>query len=200
MDKLNHYIVFRRTEGHCATWLLRANSLRDALLSYTLNDWCIGAELLTDGSLAVNDGYGGRIIYNHPLGLIEADEKIWNGGSGWDGWEIKQLQPAHWQARLAEVFCSEDPGSVEDYIALCRPSLRRRYPRSRARGFAWYLKDGPLVTFYRPVRRGRRWPIEILGRYHIPWDTWPEVNEWHGTYDDILEQMKVEYPLPLTGG
>lgn len=57
-------------------------------------------------------------------------------------------------------------------------STRSRHPRSRARAFVWYLIDGPLVTFYRPTRRGRRQPIEILDRCHLPWTEWPHASEW----------------------
>jgi len=198
MEPLNHYIIFRRTDNHCATWLVRAPSLRDAMLQYTVS-WAGSAKLRDDGRLAVNDGEGGQVIFEHPLACIEAGEKIWNGGKGWNGWEIRQLQPQHWEAAFAEVFCSENPYDVEEHIECCRPLLRQSYPRSRARAFLWYLKDGPLVTFYRPVRRGRRWPIKVLGRYLLPWKEWPQAQEWTGTYDDILEQMLTAvtvYPLP----
>jgi hypothetical protein len=196
MSDLNHYIIFRRTDGHCATWLVRAASLREAMLQYTL-DWCAGSEaLLDDRRLAVDDGDGGQVIYEHPLACIEAREKTHWSGWDWNGWEIKQLQPQHWEAAFAEVFCSENPNDVKEYIECCRPLLRQKYPRSRARAFIWYLKEGPLVTFYRPARRGRRWPVKILGRYLLPWKEWPQAQEWTGTYDDILEQMATEYPLP----
>jgi hypothetical protein len=193
MHSLNHYIIFLRTDGHCAVWLTRAASLRDAMVTYALDQF--GAELCDDGRLAVDDGYGGQTLYEHPLACIEAEAKIWNGGTGWNGWEVRQLQQEHWDAGFAEVVCSENPFDVEDYIENCRPFLRQKYPRSRARAFVWYLKDGPLVTFYRPARRRRRWPIEILGRFHLPWPEWPQVREWLGSYDDILDQMNTEAPL-----
>jgi hypothetical protein len=154
MTDLNHYIIFQRTDGHCATWLVRAPTLQEAMLQYTL-DWCAGnAKLLDDGRLAVNDGEGGQVIFEHPLACIEAEEKIHLGGSHWNGWEIKQLQQQHWAAAFAEVFCSENPYDVKEHIECCRPLLHQKYPRSRARAFIWYLEDGPLVTFYRPARRG----------------------------------------------
>jgi hypothetical protein len=195
MSNLKHFIIFRRTDGHCATWLVRAPSLRDAMLKYAL-DQCARVQLRDDGSLAVDDGHGGQVIYEHPLACIEGEEKTWNGGQGWNGWEIRQLQPEHWEASLAEVFCSENPHDVEGYVELCRPLLRQHHPRSRARAFVWYLHHGPLVTFYRPARRGHRWPIAILGRYLLPWREWPQPQEWIGTHDAILEQMLIEYPLP----
>jgi hypothetical protein len=195
MSDLRHFIIFQRTDGHCATWLMRAATLREALLKYALEEF-MGAELQEDGSIAVEDGYGGKSLYEHPLAAIESEAKTFNGGCGWNGWEIRELQEQHWQAGFAEVFCSENPFDVQDYIELCRPLLRQRHPRSRARAFVWYLNDGPLVTFYRPTRPKRRWPIEILGRYQLPWATYPQVHEWSGTYEDILEQMFTLYPLP----
>lgn len=191
MNDLRHFIVFRRTDGHCATWLIRAASLREALVKFI--DDQIG-DIREDGSIAVNDGYGGKTIYEHPLACIEAQEKTFNNGDSWNGWQIGELDERQWQAEFAEVFCSENPGDVEGYIELCRPLLRQSYPRSRARGFVWYLQRGPLVTFYRPLKRGRRWPMETLGRYLIPWTEYPQPQAWNGTYDDILEQMIIEYP------
>jgi hypothetical protein len=192
MSDPNHYIIFHRTDGHCATWLVSAPSLKDAMIQYTLDQYA-DAELHEDGRFALD--YGGRVFYDHPLACIE-EEKAWNGGQGWNGWEIRQLQPAHWEAACAEVFCSEDPDEVKEHIECCRPLLRQKHPRSRAKGFVWYLKEGPLVTFYRPARRGCRWPIKISGRYLLPWKEWPQAQEWTGTYDDILDQMKTASPLP----
>ncbi len=164
------------------------------MMQYALNQRA-GAELREDGGIAVDNGYGGKTIYEHPLACIEAEEKTWNGGASWNGWEIRQLQPQHWEAPLAEVFCSENPYDIEGYIACCRPLLRQCHPRSRARAFVWYLHEGPLVTFYRAAQRGQRGPIEVLGRYLLPWKQWPQPQEWTGTYDAILEQMVMQYPL-----
>jgi hypothetical protein len=50
------------------------------------------------------------------LACIESAEKIWNGGTAWNGWEIRQLQPEHWEESFAEVFCSENPHDAEVYI------------------------------------------------------------------------------------
>jgi hypothetical protein len=191
MNNQQHFIVFRRTDNHCATWLIRANSLRDALIRFALEE-CAEAELQDDGHIAVSNGYGDKIQYDHPLACIENEEKIYNGGESWNGWEIKLLQEKHWIVEFTEVFCSENPFDVENYIELCRPLHRQRYPRSRARGFVWYLKEGPLVTFYRLIKRRHCWPAEVLDRYLISWQEYPKAYLWNGTYEDILEQMKVE--------
>ena len=193
MSDLRHFIIFNRTDNHCATWLLRALTLKDALWQYISDQH---TDVRADGTFTVQDGYNGEIVYEHPLACIEEWEKTFNGGDSWNGWEIKELREQHWQARFAEVFCSENPFDVEDYIELCRPLLRQSHPRSRARGFVWYLHDGPLVTFYRRVKPKRRRPILILGRYHLNWQDYPRPHEWDGTLDDILAQMNIDYPLP----
>ncbi len=154
-------------------------------------------DLGEDGRFIVQDGYDGEIVYEHPLACIEEWEKTFDGGDNWNGWEIKELTESHWQARFAEVFCSENPFDVEHYIELCRPLLRGRYSRSRARGFVWYLQEGPLVTFYRRAKPHRRRPVVILGRYLLPYRNYPHPQEWKGSLDDILEQMNISYPLPF---
>ena len=189
MAPANHYIFFQRTDGHCATWLLRATTLHDALILYARKEAGIIVRP-EDGCFLVNDGFGGKLVYPHILAVIEGEDKVHAD------LEFKHLQWQHIDAEYAEVFCSAHPYEVEQYIAFCRPMFRQRYPRSRASAFSWYLKDGPLVTFYRRPRRDRAGQIEVLGRYLLRWNDWPEPVEWTGSYDDILDQMNVEYPLP----
>ena len=193
MNPSRHFIVFQRTDSHCATWLVRADSLVGAIERY-LRDEC-GVEVLPDGRMRA-PGCGSRYVtYTHWLECLESEVK--SEDWCWEhGWEIRELQEAHWAADLAEVMCSDNPRQVVHHIAVCRPALRLAFPRSRARAFLWYLKTGPLVTFYRRKTARCRWPIEVLVRYQLPWETWPQVKEWHGTLDDILEQMVIEYPLP----
>jgi hypothetical protein len=148
-----------------------------------------------DGLIETEDGWGGRIVDQHPLECIESEEKSQDGLHG-ISWEIRKLREEHWEAKMAEVFCSADPDAIQDYIASCRPIFREAFPTSRARAFVWYLKDGPLVTFHQRKNRRRRWPIKIMARYLLPWNEWGQVRPWHGDYDDILEQMDVEYPFP----
>ncbi|HTE18956.1 MAG TPA: hypothetical protein VK689_11330 [Armatimonadota bacterium] len=190
---MKHFIIFFRTRGHCVTYLVRAASLRDALVRYITEN--SGCELLPDGGIRTGDGYGGWIHYSHPLECIESEEKSRDDEA--TGWEIRELTDAHWSADYAEVFCSANPSEVEHHAALCLPLFRQRFPRSRARAFTWYLKDGPLVTFHRRRYPKRTWPIEVLARYHLPWDMWPKVREWDGTLDDILESMAITYPGSL---
>jgi hypothetical protein len=85
--------------------------------------------------------------------------------------------------------CSEDPYSIQEYVRTCRPLLHERYPGSRALGFVWYLRTGPLVTFYIRKSRRRACPHTILARYLIRQDNDYLPEEWHGNYDDILEDL-----------
>lgn len=201
-----HFIVFHRSFGHCVTHLIQAGSLREALAKYAVKELDCGVQ--EDGTLI----YDNR-KYSYPLELIEAEykrhsrydelqwdekqDKLLNGSS----WEIHALPTAAWEAETAEVFCSAEPYSIGSYIELCRPVLRKKIPHSRARAFVWYLKDGPLVTFYRG--KFDTGPLEIVGRYLIPWQrqhypkpytmTEDMVQEWHGSFDDVLDQMHVNF-------
>lgn len=206
-----HFIIFERQFGHCATTLLRAHSLKEALTKFAIEE--NGVEAKSDGSLVSGDG----LVYPHPLALIESEykshdkfdelqwdtknDKLLNGAC----WEIRALPAEAWDAEIAEVFCSAEPWSLGEYISLCRTELRKKYPRSRARAFVWYLEDGPMVTFHRRQNRADAQPIEVMGRYIIPWQRqhWPNpysltpemVQEWHGTFDDVLTQMRINFPF-----
>ncbi len=196
MSQSRHFIIFQRTSGHCTTWLARADSLAEAMTKYC-GESC-GEEILADGGIRTQGCGKAMVVYTHPLECIESEMKSYDGVDGYS-WEIRELQEEHWQANFAEVFCSAAPAEVENHIRLCRPQFRQAFPQSRARAFVWYLKSGPLVTFHRRKEKRCRWPIEVLGRYHLPWKTWPQVNEWHGAYEAILEEMATEYPLPQGG-
>ncbi len=208
---MQHFIIFERDLGHCVTHLIRATSLQEALTKFAVKQ--CGAKLRTDGNVILWDD----VTYFHPLAFIESEykshdkfdelqwdtknDKLLNGAC----WEIRALPAEAWEAETAEVFCSAEPWSLGEYIDLCRAELRKKHPRSRARAFVWYLNDGPLVTFHRRQNRARPQPIEVVGRYIIPWQRqhWPNpfsltaemVQEWHGSYDDILSQMRINYPF-----
>lgn len=208
---MQHFIVFERTAGHCYTRLIRAGSLYEALITSIVADSL--KSIHRDSVLTTPDG----TTYSHPLAYIESlcksndkfdelqvrdkDNQLLNGQS----WEIRALPAEALNAEVADVFCSAEPWSLNGYISLCRAEFRKKHPRSRARAFVWYLNDGPLVTFHRRLNKAHRSPIEIVGRYLIPWQRqhWPRpytlsqemVQEWHGTYDDLLEQLRVDYPL-----
>jgi hypothetical protein len=206
-----HYLIFERSIGHCNTMLYQAPCLRDALTAYAVNN--CGALILDDGTLTDSDGN----TYSHPLAMIESmvksnrhyDELQLDAGGenviNQESWEIRELPREALAAPSADIFCSSYPWSLAEYIGLCRPVFRRTYPRSRALAFVWDFVSGPLVTFYKPTDRNYRRPIEVLGRYFIPWE--PEhypnpyplsqlkVQEWHGTHQDIVDQMRIRYPF-----
>ena len=207
-----HFIIFERAIGHCVTELVQAASLREALTLYVTKVFAV--KVNGEGYLTSNAGTKDP-PYLHPLEFIEAnckatskfDELEWDGKNvrllNGSSWEIRLLPELAWQANFAEVFCSAEPWSLGEYIGLCRSALRQQFPRTRVRAFVWYLHDGPLVTFYR--RKRNRDSIEIVKRYIIHWQrqnyprpyvlTSEMVQEWQGTYDDLLTQIKLEYPF-----
>lgn len=183
---MKHYVIFLRSDAHCGVLFVCAPSLGEAMAVYYVQDMQ-DTERLEDGSIRTGDGYGGEIIYSHPLECIEAKKKV----DGWDGnsWEIKELRDSDWNKPFSEAFWSADPDDIKMCIEVCRPLFRAAFPASRAKAFVWPLKGGSLVTFHRRKNPRRRWPIEIMARYLVKWGSWEQVRPWHGTYDDILEQM-----------
>jgi hypothetical protein len=123
------------------------------------------------------------IIYPHPLAFIEAMYKPH------EEWQIRELPDRVWTDPVAEVFCGENAGDVEVYIDECRPLLRNQYPRSRAKAFIWYVKDGVIVTFF---KRAGWYQIDVLARYLIPFGSPPgNAQPWSGTYDELLDMLLV---------
>ncbi len=102
---MKHYIIFFRTNAHCAVFTVCAPSLAEAMATYSVK--YRGAERLEDGSLKTGDGYGGQIIYSHPLECFESEEKAdgWNGNTT----EIRELLEADLNKPFAEPFWSADP-------------------------------------------------------------------------------------------
>ncbi|BDI34446.1 hypothetical protein CCAX7_64970 [Capsulimonas corticalis] len=198
---MTHYIIFQRTFAHCITELIQAPSLTEALAAYAVKE--CGAKICDDDSLIDTTG----IIYPHSLAMIESKRKAdrkydelqldASGGEliNHSSWEIRELPSEAWNAPSADIFCSANPDEVSGYIRLCRTEFRKQYPRSRARAFVWHLVDGPLVTFYQARDRDYRRPIKTLKRYLIPWSQWPDVQEYQGPHQDIVDQMHVRFPF-----
>lgn len=205
-----HFIIFERTLGHCSVELVQAETLRQALVSYATK--VFSAKTDSRGFLTRDEGK--HPYYSHPLEFIESnckatpryDELQYDSKNkvllNNSGWEIRSMSQSAWQAQYAEVLCSADPWSIGEYVTLCRSALHQQFPRSRARAFMWYLQDGPLVTFYHKKLDDAS--ITIVKRFVIPWQrqhypnpyvmTAEMVQEWQGTYDDLLIQLKLEYP------
>lgn len=189
-----HFIIFQRSEGHCVTWLLRAESICADMGKYYVQ-MTKSAEIHEDGSISVDSGRRSRTMYSHPLECIESELKSYDGLFGCS-WEIRELQAYHLQSDFAEVFCSADPDEIKTHIRHCYAKFRLAFPKTLARAFVWYLKTGPMVTFHKRKDKRHQIPIEVLIRFHILWKDYENVMEWHGSYDDILDQMALEYPIP----
>jgi len=200
---MSDFIVFKRTAGHCYVERIPADSLIDALQKYLAYD--LEASPVPDSARVELDGK----CY-HCLELVEFWHKA---NSKYDELELDSagvlLNHQSWQINEAgypadkhgvvPLLCSYEPSSIANYIELCRGIFRKAHPRSRARAFVWYLRHGPLVTFYRNRDPNLDKPLEIAARYLIRWqkDKYPQpysltpemIEEWPGTYDDILEQL-----------
>lgn len=204
------FIIFERQSGHCYIEIVQAPSLRDALTVYAQKEF--DCRVSTAGDVLLGRNCKSE-KYVHPLAFIESrckstakyDELQWDDKNDMllngSCWEIRLLPENALASDYASVFCSASPHSIREYISLCRQTLKEKYPRSQARAFVWYLGKGPLVTFY--TRRSSEEPIEILQRYAIPWqhERYPNayimlpdmVEEWNGTYEELMEQLKIEY-------
>jgi hypothetical protein len=183
--------MFRRTCNHCGVWLTQADSLKEALVLYVTKHI---AKITPEGRFRSDDGWGGDVFYDHPLECLEDNEKATDDRRYESGWHIAAFNPQCLDQAHVEILCSEDPYAIRGYAEMCRPLLHERYPASRALAFVWYLKAGPLVTFYQ--RKGHRhpWPHTILGRYLIREDNDFTPEAWHGTYDDILDELQLHFP------
>jgi hypothetical protein len=105
-------------------------------------------------------------------------------------WTVKLVKDDDWMSSIAHVFRGDNPCDHRKYIKLCREQFGEKFDLPR-KAFIWQLHEGPLVTFY---TQRRHLPIrpEALGkRFIIPWATWPEVREWSGDYEMILEELAV---------
>ena len=158
------FLIFEHWTAHPVVYLSCAPDPLDAISNYIRDD--SGVQFNSDGSLEFQDD-GKQFWYPHPLAYIEANFKLLGE------WQIREVPKGATEARLTEAFCGEDPSDVEYHLSVCRRLLRRERPRSRARGFLWYVQDGVIVTFY---RKTGPFQIEVLGRY---------VRRWNGDGDYV---------------
>jgi hypothetical protein len=175
----NHYLIFEKPEwGHSAVRLLQAPSRYDALKLYVEEEY-FPDDVIVNADRTVLFA-ARKQTFSHLLAFIESECKAQGE------FQMRRLSADTWEARFSDVFCGERAPDVETYFDLCRPVFRKEFPRSRAPAFLWYLRDAYLVTFY---RRHRRRPIEILKRYIMPHETYPEVLPWDGDCAEILERL-----------
>lgn len=171
------YLIF---EGgaHPTVYFVQAFSVNDAIWKYIMG-LDTGAILQADGSVLEDGEY-----YPHVLAFIEASEKIHSE------WQIRKMPDWVWQTPLVEAFCGESQDGPAYVIAECREHFAKAFPKSRAKAFVWYLKQGTLVTFYR--KKGL-FNIIVLKRYLWNWDgQLLTVEEWDGDYRQIIDSLDLE--------
>jgi hypothetical protein len=178
-----HFVVFSGGRGgHSVIHFVAANDLLSAIkqiIGYEDSDVVFNP----DGTVTMLSDAPRPVVYPHPLAYIEASDKASRE------WQIRELPERVWTDAVAEVFCGENALDVEVYIEECRPLLRKQHPRSRAKAFIWYVKEGVIVTFF----KCKGWyQIEVLARYLIPFGLPPgHAQPWSGTYDDLLDMLLV---------
>ena len=174
------YLVYSKGAdgGHSVVYLILAENVTQAMARFIVNqNDCL--KLQADGSILE-----GLDSIWHPLAYVEANYKIHGE------WQIRELPEWTLQQQIAEVFCGESSDGPAEIIAICRSELKKVFPRSRAKAFVWYLKQGTLVTFY---RRKKPFQIEILKRYLWNWDGREErLEEWAGDYSQIAADLLLE--------
>lgn len=177
------YLIFVRN-AHSVIYFVQASSINEAIGKYvsSMDDKVV---LQADGSVLSGDDQ-----YPHLLAYIEANEKRYGE------WQIRKLPDWVWQTPLVEAFCGESKDGPARDIEECRKHFVEAFPKSRAKAFVWYLKQGTLVTFY---RKQGPFNIEVLKRYLIPrryiWDPNSHiltVEEWDGDYQKIVDSFSLE--------
>jgi hypothetical protein len=137
-----------------------------------------GVEITEAGAVCWRGGRPER-WYPHALAYVEANYRPWHE------WLIQEIPTSAWSQPIAEVMCGEDAGDVEYHVEQCRPLLRQEFPRSRARAFVWYLRDGVMVVFYQLTRKH---DIRVLRRFVRRWEG-REYLPWEGSYPELLDQL-----------
>lgn len=178
MSGTRRFLIYTRHGPHPIVCLASAAEPEQALRAY-IRQQHPDATLEAGGAVWFRDGRS-EYRFPHPLAYVEAVEKASHE------WQLREVPEAAFGAELAEVFCGEDADNVEAHLLTCRALLRQEFPRSRAPGFVWYLRDGVLVTFY---RRRALWRIEVLLRYLRRWAGSGEYVPWTGSYPDLLDDL-----------
>lgn len=182
-DTMNHYLIFEAPQdGHTVVAMVQATSRYAAMKRYVEEEYSPRYVRFNDGGSVTDVNSLRPVTYPHLLAFIETK------GKARGDWQMRRLPESTWEAPYRQVFCGEHGPDVENYIELCRPVFRKEFPRSRAHAFLWYLTDGYLVTFYRRPRRSGL-PLQILKRYIILHETYPQVLPWEGTYEEFLNRL-----------
>lgn len=176
---MDHFLVFYKPAGfHSSAWLTYAADPRSAVRQFLECDQgsnlCPSATSTT--GIQLKDGEE-VCQYEHELALIEERYKRWGE------WGLRRVPKEAWTNACEEIYVGEHPLQVEDYVENCISSLGFQ-PAPKA--FLWYLRSGPLVTFYQETENDR---IDVVGRYSWRPPTDGGWSEWTGSYQDLLEAL-----------
>jgi hypothetical protein len=194
-EKEKHYLIYYKGAngnhgGHSVIYFVHAVDATHAMLRFLMNQHAVQEG--RDGLLTENG-----TIYSHPLAYIETWYKFYGE------WQLRQLPDWTRQQPVCEVFCGESEDGLAQVAEICRREFLKEFPRSRARTFVWYLKQGTLVTFFRGSKPAR---MEILKRYLWRWDGHTQhVEEWRGDYAQLSRDLEIELhyttePMPPRKG
>lgn len=176
---MRHFLIYYgggQWQGHNVACLAHAETPLAATHEYLRE--IDGLEITQAGAVCWRGGRAER-WYPHALAYIEAAYRPCRE------WLIREIPAGAWTKPIAEVMCGEEQGAVEYYAAQCRPLLRQELPRSRARAFLWFLRDGVMVVFYQTTRKD---DIRVLRRFVRSWED-GEYRPWDGTYQELLDQL-----------
>jgi hypothetical protein len=174
---MRHFAILISGGGrHSVVFLLTALTPLDALFQYLRYE---DSQLTFNDDGTVDDRHE-RIHYEHPLAYIEEAYRSYGE------WQLREFPERAFSEPCAEIACGERPADIEGYVEQCRPLFRKSHPRSRARAFVWYLRSGPLVTFYRKKGRYR---VEVLARYLLDLEQRRGFIPWTGTHPEIFDQL-----------
>ena len=186
---MKHFII-HRDSGVPDGYLVFAPSVKEAMRSYALNTFAVEGP---DGSLILNLPGRAKVAFTHELAAIECCEKTRT-----KEWSMNEVRRTAWRHSVEEAICGNNPWDIKEYVDICKAT----FPEETAaplKSFAWYVYDGPLITFYRPRRGGIIQPSDIVGRYTIDWPDGPRAVPWTGDYDKLLSELDTYHPYDRAG-
>ena len=101
-------------------------------------------------------------------------------------WMITAADPALLERDYTEgLVVGERTADIEGYVASALRALRKDCPRIRPQAFVWYLRSGPLVTFYRRRKCG----ITVVARYVLREGSLDQFDRWTGSEEELVDQL-----------
>jgi hypothetical protein len=181
--KMKHYIIYRNKSSPDA-YFACAESPRQALRNYALQTF---ATQDNAGNLKLNLPGKRPQVFSHELEAIECCEKAVA-----QEWSMQEVRAKDWMRPVADGFCGYNKFEVQNYIKFCREKFGDTDDLPKG-AFVWYLKSGPLVTFFQPRRAGVIQPSDIKLRFLLPWVTYADVVRWSGDYDQLLSELSITW-------